>query len=58
MFLMLAGYTAAIMILTSQRTRLRRSALAIAIGTGSLTGIALYALYGYQLRPRRWDGGH
>ena len=56
MFLVLAGYTAAIMILTSQRIRLRRSALAIAIGTGSLTGVALYALYGYHLSapPLGW----
>ena len=50
------GYTAAILIITSQRIRLTSSTLAIAIGAGSLTGIALYALYGYQLEapPLGW----
>ena len=50
MFVVIAGYTAVILILTSQRVRLTRSALAIAIGPGTLTGVALYARYGYPLQ--------
>ena len=47
--LVIAGYAGAILVLTSQRVRLNRSALAIAIGIGALTGVALFALYGYHL---------
>ncbi len=56
MVLVLASYTAAILIITSQRIRLTSATLAIAIGAGALTGIALYALYGYQLEapPPGW----
>jgi len=50
MFLVIAGYTAVILILTSQRVRLTRSALPIAIGPGTLTGMALYARYGFHLQ--------
>jgi hypothetical protein len=50
--LVLAGYVAAILILTSQRVRLTRSALPIAIGTGTLTGVALYARFSSHL----WSG--
>jgi hypothetical protein len=48
----LAGYAAAILILTSQRVRLTRSALPIAVGTGALTGLATYARFSYHL----WSG--
>jgi hypothetical protein len=56
MVLVIAGYTAAILILTSHRVRLTRSALPIAIGTGTLTGVALYARYGVNLNtpPLTW----
>jgi hypothetical protein len=50
MFLVIAGYTAMLLILTSHRVRLTRSALPIAIGPGTLTGVALYARYGYHLQ--------
>ena len=50
--LVLAGYAAAILILTSQRVRLTRSALPIAIGTGTLTGAAMYARFSFHL----WSG--
>ena len=55
MFVVIAGYTAVILILTSQRVRLTRSALAIAIGPGTLAGVGLYARYGYHLQvpPQR-----
>ena len=50
----LAGYAAAILIVTSQRVQLTRSALAIAVGSGTLTGVALYARLSFHLwsRPR------
>ncbi len=56
MVLVLAGYSAAILILTSQRVRLTSSALAITIGSGTFTGVALYAIYGYHLNtpPLVW----
>jgi hypothetical protein len=47
--LVLAGYTAAILILTSQRIRLTRPVLPVAIGTGTLTGVAMYARYSSHL---------
>ncbi len=43
--LTLVGYAAAILIVTSQRARMIRLVLAIAIGTGTLTGVALWARY-------------
>jgi hypothetical protein len=51
--LVLAGYAATILILTSQRVHLTRAALPIAIGTGTLTGVAMYALFTSHL----WSGG-
>ncbi|MGO9960891.1 MAG: hypothetical protein ACLP50_33765 [Solirubrobacteraceae bacterium] len=45
----LAGDAAAILIVTSQRVRLTRSALPIAVGTGALTGLALYARFSFHL---------
>jgi len=48
----LAGYAGAILILTSQRVRLTRSALPIVIGTGTLTGVALYTAFSFHL----WSG--
>ncbi len=50
--LVLAGYAAAILILTSRRVRLSRSALPIALATGTLTGVAMYARFGVHL----WSG--
>jgi len=50
--LMLAGYAAAILILTSRRVRLTRSALPIALATGTLTGLAMYARFSVHL----WSG--
>jgi hypothetical protein len=47
--LVLAGYTAAILILTSQRIGLTRPVLPVAIGTGTLTGVAMYARYSSHL---------
>jgi ABC-type multidrug transport system permease subunit len=56
MVLVIVGYTAAILILTSHRVRLTRSALPIAIATGTLTGVALFACYGFHLNspPLTW----
>lgn len=50
--LTLACYPAAILILTSQRVRLTRPVLRIAIGSGTLTGVALWARYSFHL----WSG--
>jgi hypothetical protein len=50
--LVLAGYAAAILILTSRRVRLSRSALPIALATGTLTGVAMYARFSVHL----WSG--
>ena len=50
--LVLAGYAAAILILTSRRVRLRHSALPIALATGTLTGVAMYARFSVHL----WSG--
>ena len=47
--LVLAGYAATILILTSQRVHLTRSALPIALGTGTLTGVAMYARFSFHL---------
>ncbi len=54
--LVIAGYIAVLLILTSQRVRLARSVLAITIATGTITGVALYALYGFELKspPLGW----
>lgn len=51
--LVLAGYAAVILILTSQRVRLSRSTLPIAIATGTITGGAMYARFTSHL----WGGG-
>jgi hypothetical protein len=48
----LAGYAAAILMLTSQRVRLTRCALPVVLGTGTLTGVALYARFSFHL----WSG--
>ncbi|MBV9168303.1 MAG: hypothetical protein JO342_19365 [Solirubrobacterales bacterium] len=50
--LVLAGYAAAILILTSRRVRLSRLALPIALATGTLTGVALSARFSVHL----WSG--
>ena len=50
--LVLAGYAATILILTSQRVHLTRAALPIAMGTGTLTGVAMYARFSFHL----WSG--
>ena len=50
--LVLAAYAAAILILTSQRVHLSRAALPITIGTGTLTGVAMYARFTSHL----WSG--
>jgi hypothetical protein len=50
--LVLAGYAATILILTSQRVHLTRAALPITIGTGTLTGVAMYARFSFHL----WSG--
>ena len=53
--LTLAGYAAAILILTSQRVRLDRSVLPIAIGTGTLAAVAVYAQAPFQAwGPHGW----
>ncbi len=54
--IVLACYAAAILIITSQRVALIRQALAMAIGAGTLTGAALYSIYGYQIHnpPLAW----
>ncbi|MGO9899762.1 MAG: hypothetical protein ACLP0J_08735 [Solirubrobacteraceae bacterium] len=49
MVLLLVCYAAAILIITSQRVRLTRSVLPIAIGAGTLAGVVLYARYGFRL---------
>ena len=51
--LVLAGYAATILILTSQRVHLTRVAVPIAMGTGTLTGVAMYARFSFHL----WSGG-
>jgi hypothetical protein len=43
MLLVIAGYTAVILILTSRRVRLTSAAPPIAVGPGTLTGVALCA---------------
>jgi hypothetical protein len=50
--LVLAGYAATILMLTSQRVHLTRAALPIAMGTGTLTGVAMYARFSFHL----WSG--
>jgi len=50
--LVLAGYAATILILTSQRVHLTRVAVPIAMGTGTLTGVAMYARFSFHL----WSG--
>lgn len=54
--LVLAVYTAGILVLTSERARLTASALRIATAAGMVTGTALYAGYGVDLTspPRAW----
>ncbi|MGP0050566.1 MAG: hypothetical protein ACLPZR_17170 [Solirubrobacteraceae bacterium] len=56
MVLVIVGYTGAILILTSHRVRLTRSALPVAIATGTLTGVVLYARFGFHLDnpPLTW----
>ncbi len=56
MILVLAGYAAGILAMTSARVRLTASALRIATAAGLLTGAALYAGYGIDLAspPRAW----
>ena len=53
MVLVIAGYTAAILILTSQRVRLTRSALPIAIGPGRSPAWRCTHATALTSRPRR-----
>ena len=54
--LLVAGYTAVLLILTSRRARLSRPTLPITVGTGTLAGVLLFARFCVHLHgvPLGW----